>query len=211
MYWTATTEQGSQVGGKPNLRDQSQRLLALSHLEGLAPSCEGSANPPQAEPRLRAERERRFTGRAGLRIPGVPDGPAGFQPCLINAARSAFQCAAFLAACIRSVRGAFVLALTGLAPSNAEGSRQVFAFRRRRGASPHWPKLATSRPHHPVSIRQCCRVESPLTCAESDTSVFLPDNFPGGWSAAGFTAESPRGAGASHTLPSRIHFPKGLR
>lgn len=167
MYWTATIEKGSPAAGKASSVDLRQRPLA--------PSCEGSANALSAEPRLRADRARRFGGRAGL------------QPCHINAARNAFQpalrysegCAAFLAACIRSARGALVPALRHkrLAPNKSEGSQQVFAFRRPIAASPHWPKPPSSRLRHPVSARNSCRVELPLTCAESATSIFLFDTL----------------------------------
>ena len=103
----------------------------------------------------------------------------GLQPCHIDGARSAFQCAAFLAACIRSARGALVPALRHkrTAPSNAEGSQQVFAFRRPKAATPRWPKPPTSRLRHPASARNSCRVELPLTCSESATYIFLLDNF----------------------------------
>lgn len=204
MFWISDTRQGSQVAGKASLGDEPQRPFTLSHLEGLAPSCERSAKAPETELPLRADRARRFAGRAGL------------QPCHINAAQSAFQpalrysegCAAFLAAPMRSVRGAFVPALKGLASSNAEGSQQAFAFRRPKAASPHRPEIPTSRLRHPVSARNSCRVELPLTYAESATSVFLLDNFLGGSVSA---AESACDTAASHTLPSQIHFPKGLR
>lgn len=166
------------------------------------------ANAPKTEPHLYADRARRFGGRAGL------------QPRHIDAARSAFQlalsyregCAAFLAACIRSLRGALVSSLRHkrLAPSKSEWSRQVSAFRILRGASSQWPQpqLPTSRLRRPVSARQCCRVEPPLTCSESATSVFLLDTLLKGRFSA---AESAYGVAASHIPRSQIHFPKGLR
>lgn len=164
MLWIADTRQGSpvarirgpQVSGKESLGDES----SLGDQ-----SQPPSASAPSAEPRLCAERTCRFGGRAG------------FQPCLTNAARSALQCAAFLAACIRSVRGDSYLPSRELPRAGRKGSRQVFAFRRPRGTTPHWSEIPTSRLRHSVSARHTRRVESPLTCAESVTSIFLLVNF----------------------------------
>lgn len=120
----------------------SQRPLALSRREGLAPGCEGSANAPKTKLHLRADRACRFGGRAGL------------QPCHIHAERSAFQlalsysegCAAFLAACIRSLRSGFVPSLRHkrLAPSTPKRLRQVFAFRIPNAASPYRTHFRTT-------------------------------------------------------------------
>lgn len=179
------------------------------------------ANAPKTEPHLRADRARRFGGRAALRIPGVPGGPAGLQPCLMNAARSAsvvsrahlrdaFQCADFLAACIRSARGAFApsLAHRRLAPSESEGSRQVSAFRRPKAASPRWPKLPTCRRHHSVSARHILPIRATSNHRRISYFRFSNRQFSGRSLSA---AESAHRADASHTIPSQIHFPKGSR
>ena len=111
-------------------------------------------------------------------------GRAGLKPRRKNVARRAFRCAASSAASIRVPPG---------------------------GATSHWPKLPTCSPYHSVSIRQFGRVELPITFAESATSIFLIDTFLGVARLPVSAAESARDADASHTLPSQIHSPKGLR
>jgi hypothetical protein len=205
MYWTTTTGQGSQVADirdaqildRGSLRDQSNLGDQPPRPSAMAPKAEPCLRPPRpdagrgrppAHSHCRAAFE--FSGRAGLCIPGIPDGPAGFKTRHIEAARSVLPLALNIA------KGALFL------------SRQVFTSGRAKLPNPHCPEPPVSGLPHRVSARQYCRVEPPLTCSESATSVFLLDTFSGGPFSA---AESACGADASHTLPSRIHFPKGLR
>src|SRR5690242_14295023 len=110
MYWTTTTEQGSQVAeirglqvpGKGSLGDQSS--MGDRPQRPFTPSCEGSAVVPKAEPCLHppcpdAGRERppaHSQRRAAFEF----GGRAGFQARYLKDARSAFVCAVSVVASI---------------------------------------------------------------------------------------------------------------
>lgn len=137
-----------------------------------------SANAPKTEVHLRSDRAPRFGGRAGP------------QPCHIGAARSAavasrahlrdaLQCAAFVAACIRGLRGGFVPSsgTNDLPRASRKGRGKYSRFSDPKPRARAGPNSQLVAPIIQFLIDTYCRLEVPLTHAESSTSVFLIDNF----------------------------------
>lgn len=203
-------------------------IADISSQRPLAPSCEGSANAPKTEVRLRAQSAPvRWKGRAPhSRSPGRPCGTSALpyrrgakrSRCVPGASAGRLPTCPELSRRVRCLSRSMysqptwcirtILRHKRLAPSESEGSLQVSAFRRPQAASPHSHKLPTCRPGHPVSARHTLPIRATSNLRRISDFRFSNRQFS---KRSVSVLESAYSAGASHTLPCQIHCPKGSR
>ena len=180
MYWTTTTE------------PQRPSAKALQAEPCLHPPCpDAGRDRPPAHQQCRAAFE--FGGRAGLRIPGVPDGPAGLQARHLKDARSAFLLAlSYREGCAVSVAASIRL-------SEAQNTQPTLSrtSNLRPATSSFYSTQWASRTH--------------IKCRAISNLVFSTRQFSRSPHLPVSAAESAHCAEASHTLPSQIRVSKGLR
>ena len=138
---------------------------------------------------------------------------AGLKPRRRNVARKAFHCAVFLAASIRGSSAREPRDKNG-AHRASQSAGSVEASTRLSKTQTTQPTLSRTSDLRPAtssfySAQWTSRTH--IKCRAISDLVFSTRHFSRSLHLPVSVAESARGAGASHTLPSQIHSLKGLR